>query len=92
MIIKPVITEKTIALAENLNQYTFEVSPLANKTEAAKDLSKQFKVTVKAVKVLNRLGQTYRVGRDGRHFGKRQDRKVMVFKLKAGDTIDFFKQ
>ena len=92
MIIKPVITEKTIALAESLNQYTFEVSPLANKTEAAKDLSKQFKVTVKAVKVLNRLGQTYRVGRDGRHFGKHQDRKIMVFKLKAGDTIDFFKQ
>ncbi len=92
MIIKPVITEKTVAMADKLNQYTFEVSPMANKTEAAKDLSKQFGVTVETVRVSNRLGQSYRVGRDGRHFGKKADRKIMVFKLKAGDKIDIFMQ
>lgn len=92
MIIKPIITEKTISLADKLNQYTFEVSLAANKTEAAKQLAKQFGVTVEAVRVSNRLGQAYRIGRDARRMGKRSDRKIMVFKLKAGDKIDVFVQ
>jgi len=92
MIIKPVITEKTIALADKLNQYTFEVSPDANKTEAAKDLAKQFGVTVRGVRVSNRLGQEYRLGRNTRRTGKRTDRKIMIFSLKDGDKIGIFTQ
>ena len=87
MILKPVLTEKTIALADKLNQFTFEVTMDANKTEAAKDLAKKFGVTVEAVRVHTRLGQTYSVGRNTRRTGKRADRKVMVFKLKASEKI-----
>ena len=38
IIIRPIINEKTVALANDLNQYTFEVVKDANKTEIAQAL------------------------------------------------------
>ena len=92
MIIKPILTEKTLSLAEKLNQYTFQVSMDANKVEAAKDLALKFKVTVKSVRVINRLGESFTYGKNSRRTGKHSDSKVMIFKLKEGDKIDAFIQ
>ena len=40
------ITEKTATLAANLNQYTFEVAPEANRKEIARAVEKLFNVEV----------------------------------------------
>lgn len=88
-IVKPIITEKTIRLAEEMDQYTFEVNPTTNKTEAAKEIETTFGVKVGEVKVHNRLGKKVRFGRS-RKFGRRSDRKIMIFKLTKG-SIDIFR-
>lgn len=92
LIIKPVITEKTIALAKNSNQYTFDVAAAANKAAAAKELAELFKVKVTGVKAHNRLGKMTSFGRGRRGETKKTDRKIMVFKLKDGDKIEAFTQ
>lgn len=91
MLIKtPVITEKTLSLVNAFNQYTFEVAAEANKTEAAKELSKAFDVTVVNVTTNNRMGKIKPVSPKSRRLTKKSDRKIMVFKLKDGDKIDSF--
>ena len=88
LIVKPIITEKSIRLAEEMSQYTFEVAPNANKSEAAKEIENTFGVKVGDVRVNNRLGKKVRFGRSKKS-GRRQDRKIMVFKLTKG-SIDLF--
>ncbi|MCA9379016.1 50S ribosomal protein L23 [Candidatus Dojkabacteria bacterium] len=92
MLIKnPIITEKTVALANQFNQYTFEVDAAANKVSAAAELAEAFKVKVVAVRVNNRLGKPYMHGKYRRQASLKPSKKVMVFQLKSGDTIDLFK-
>lgn len=88
-IIKPIITEKTIRLAEELGQYTFHVTSSANKSEAAKELEQMFGVKVGGVSVNNRLGKQVKFG-NRRKPGRTSDIKIMVFKLSKG-SIDIFR-
>ena len=48
------VTEKAANLAANLNQYTFEVNPRANRKEVARAVEKVFNVSVTKVNILNR--------------------------------------
>lgn len=90
MIVKrPHVTEKTILLAENLNQYTFEVTLNADKSSAAKEIEDMFGVKVINVTTNTRLGRPKKFGKY-RAPGRRSDKKYMVFKLKEGDKIDIF--
>lgn len=92
MLIKsPIITEKTVALAEQFNQYTFEVAVNANKLAAAAELAEAFKVKVVGVRVNNRLGKSYAHGKYRRVTALKSAKKIMVFQLKSGDSIDLFK-
>ncbi|MBD3280259.1 50S ribosomal protein L23 [Candidatus Dojkabacteria bacterium] len=88
VLIRPILTEKTINLADDLNQYTFEVSVGANKKNVAEALAEKFDVSVESVKIINRLGKVKRFGI--KSIGKRKDTKRAIVRLDKKDKIDLF--
>jgi len=80
----PIMSEKSVNLKEK-KQYTFRVSPQANKPGIKKAIETLFKVKVKNVRTFNVFGKYHRMGR---HEGKRPDWKKAIVTLKEGN-IDF---
>jgi len=82
------VTEKASILAANLNQYTFEVAPNANRTEVGRAVAKVFNVEVKKVNILNKKPKVKtdrsRRGRPGTKGGH----KKAIVTLKEGDKIE----
>jgi len=82
------VTEKAANLAANLNQYTFEVAPGANRIEVARAVAKVFNVEVTKVNILNKKPKTKtdrsRRGRPGTKGGH----KKAIVTLKEGDKIE----
>ena len=82
------VTEKAANLAANLNQYTFEVAPEANRKEVARAVAKVFNVEVTNVNILNKKPKVKtdrsRPGRPGTKGGH----KKAIVTLKAGDKIE----
>ena len=62
IIIRPVITEKSMAGAQ-MKKYTFEVAKDANKIQIAKAVAEVFGVEVKKVNTMNVRGRLRRQGR-----------------------------
>ena len=87
IIIRPLITEKSMGIKEISNVVTFEVHPKANKSEIKKAVEKLFDVKVISVNTMNVKGKTKRY-----RFvmGKKKDWKKAMVKLKPGETIDLF--
>ena len=83
---KPIITEKSSKLAENL-QYTFEVDPNANKVEIKKAIETIFNVKVVAVRTVNVSRKAKRMQR---FEGFKPGYKKVIVRLAAGQTIDSF--
>ena len=83
VLVKPMISEKTIALMED-DKYTFFVAKDANKIEIKQAVEEIFDVTV------NTRNQKGKVKRMGRFVGKRPDTKKAIVTLKAGDKIEVF--
>ncbi|KPJ61536.1 MAG: 50S ribosomal protein L23 [Deltaproteobacteria bacterium DG_8] len=84
---KPLITEKSNLLKEELNQIIFEVNKKANKIEIKEAVEKLFKVNVIKVHTINMHGKIKRLGRSQ---GKKPDWKKALVTLKEGEHIDFF--
>ncbi len=84
---KPLITEKSNLMKEELSQITFEVDKKANKIEIKEAVEKLFKVHVIKVHTINMLGKRKRLGKS---LGNRPDRKKAIVTLKEGEHIDFF--
>ena len=84
---KPLVTEKSNIMKEELSQITFEVDKKANKIEIKEAVEKLFNVHVTKVHTINMLGKRKRLGRSQ---GKRPDRKKAIVTLKEGDRIEFF--
>ncbi|MGJ8652674.1 MAG: 50S ribosomal protein L23 [Opitutaceae bacterium] len=82
------VTEKAANLAANLNQYTFEVDPSANRIEVARAVAKVFDVEVTKVNILNKKPKAKtdrsRKGRPGTKGGH----KKAIVTLKEGDKIE----
>ena len=82
------VTEKAADLAANLNQYTFEVAPEANRKEVARAVAKVFNVEVTKVNILNKKPKVKvdrtRRGRPGTKGGH----KKAIVTLKEGDAIE----
>ncbi|MFA5157797.1 MAG: 50S ribosomal protein L23 [Patescibacteria group bacterium] len=85
-IIKPVISEKSFALAGS-GVYVFLVSSGANKSTVATQIHQQYKVDVIGVNIINIPGKLKKVGRKS---GKRSDIKKALVKVKAGQKIAIF--
>ena len=86
IIIRPVVTEKSIGLMEN-NKYVFKVALSANKIEIKKAVEEIFKVKVVNVNTVRINGKVKRMGR---YEGKTSDYKKAIVQLAEGDSIEIF--
>lgn len=89
VIIRPIISEKTLALANGLNQYAFKVNKDANKIEVKQAVAAKFNVKVVNVKMINVLGKKVRFGKD-RSQGMRSTFKKALVTLQKGGKISIF--
>lgn len=87
IIIRPVVTEKSVNLAQQQNKYTFYVSKQATKIDIKKAVEELFKVKVLAVNTAIIKGKPKRVGR---FRGRKPDRKKAIVTLRPGDKIEIF--
>lgn len=87
IIIKPVITEKSMAGAVD-KKYTFKVAKTAGKIEIAKAVEEIFGVKVKKVNTLNVRGRYRRQGRTGGYTPSWK--KAVVTLTEDSKTIEFF--
>jgi large subunit ribosomal protein L23 len=84
---RPIISEKSTALAEVAGRYAFEVSVKANKQEIKDAVQNLFKVKVRDVRTMIMHGKVKRVGR---FETKRSNWKKALVTLAEGQKIDFF--
>lgn len=83
---RPRITEKAYAV-NALNQYVFQVTPKATKTEVKQAVEAAYGVSVVAVNMTKLPGKEKRAGKT---IGKRSSVRKAVVRLKTGDTITLF--
>ncbi len=84
---RPLISEKSTALAEVAGKYVFEVAAQANKFEIRDAVERLFKVKVREVRTATMHGKVKRVGR---FETKRPNWKKAIVTLAEGQKIDFF--
>lgn len=89
IIIRPIITEKTIALSNDENKITFEVSKKANKVSVAQAIREIYDVRPEKVNIVNTKSKTKRVGR---FVGKTRAIKKAIVKFPEGQMIDIYNQ
>ena len=87
VIIRPVITEKSMKLMSEDNKVTFEVAKSVNKIEVRNAVEKAFNVKVVKVNMLNTKSKPKRMGR---YMGKTQAVHKAIVKLAEGDSINLF--
>jgi len=87
IIIKPMITEKSMALQSSNNCVTFLVAKGANKTEIRQAVEEIFNVKVERVNVINTPTKTKRMGR---YVGTVGGQRKAIVKLAEGNTISLF--
>ncbi|MBQ7608661.1 MAG: 50S ribosomal protein L23 [Desulfovibrionaceae bacterium] len=88
VLVRPFISEKSTALHDAYNRFTFEVHPNANKAEIKEAIEETFDVTVKSVNVV-RMRSVNRT-RQGRTVGRTKCFKKAYVTLAEGDKIEFF--
>lgn len=84
---RPIISEKSTALAEVAGRYAFEVAVQSNKQEIRDAVQRLFKVKVRSVHTLVMHGKVKRVGN---FESKRSNWKKALVTLAEGQKIDFF--
>ncbi|TSC66240.1 MAG: 50S ribosomal protein L23 [Candidatus Berkelbacteria bacterium Gr01-1014_85] len=83
VLVAPVITEKSLALAEQ-SKYTFVVNPLANKAEIAQAIVAHYQVEVRDVALIHHKSITVRK----RHgYGQTASYTKAIVSLKNGQKI-----
>jgi len=87
--LKPVISEKSYALANSSNKYTFFVGKKNNKIEIKNAIEKKYKVTVTNVNTVVKPGKKFRDWETNKYYRK-SDRKKAIVTLKKEDKIDEF--
>jgi len=88
IIVRPVITEKSMQLLED-NKYTFVVTREANKIEIKRALEEIFNVKVKAVNTANFKGKKKRLGRYPYGYKPRW-KKAIVTLAEGSKPIELF--
>lgn len=86
---RPIVSEKSFALAQGDNQYCFKVAKSANKIEVAKAIEDIFDVEVTNVRTLINRPRKVRFGKN-RKEGRKGAWKKAVVTLKEGDKIELF--
>lgn len=94
-LLKPRLSEKAYATSQATNTFVIDVPTDLNKKEIADAVAKQFDVTIKTIRVVNRKGKTKRVmNTTGKRYSNRQgvqsDIKKAYITLAAGSHLPFF--
>jgi large subunit ribosomal protein L23 len=87
VVVRPLITEKATHISERHNAYTFEVNPLANKTEIKDAIEALFSVKVLDVRTQNRRGK---MRRHRLKTGRMRNWKKAIVSLHEEYRIDFY--
>ena len=87
IIIRPIITEKSMRYMDEDNKVTFEVAKGTNKIEVARAVQHIVGVDVEKVNNMNVKPKKKRVGR---YVGKTKAVRKAIVKIKAGQDIDLF--
>jgi large subunit ribosomal protein L23 len=85
VLLRPLMTEKSMRQKDDLNMVTFQVAPDANKIEIRDAIEKVFNVKVSSVRTQSREGKWKRMGR---FEGRRSGWKKAVVSLAPGHKID----
>ncbi len=86
VILRPIVSEKSLQLAEQLNQYTFEVNRWATKQQVRRAVEQLFDVRVVAVRIVNLKGKRRRMRfTEGRTAAK----KKAIVRLHPDDRLNF---
>jgi large subunit ribosomal protein L23 len=88
IIIKPVLTEKSLALAGK-GIYTFKVAKLTDKAQIVKAMLDIYHVHATDVHTVSMTGKTHRVGKKMTKIQKMNWKKAMIT-VKKGETVDAF--
>lgn len=87
---RPIITEKSNYLNEDLHQYVFEVASDATKSMVKDAVETLFDVDVLRVNIINVPAKRTRRARSRRLMVRRSGYKKAIVMLAADDTIDIF--
>jgi large subunit ribosomal protein L23 len=87
IILRPLVTEKSLGQHTERNKVSFLVAPNANKQQIRGAVESIFAVKVIDVNTIYVKGKRKRVRT---REGKRPDRKKAIVTLRAGDKIEFF--
>lgn len=87
VILRPIITEKSMKLMAEENKVTFEIAKGVNKFEVKKAVEALFNVDVEQVNTMNVKPKKRRVGR---FEGKTNRVRKAIVKIKEGQTVDLF--
>jgi large subunit ribosomal protein L23 len=87
VILRPVVTEASAMLQEDLQTYTFIVAKDANKIEIRNAVKQLFNVDVVDVRTANYPSKVRRVGRS---VGRKAGYKKALVKLADGESIDVY--
>jgi large subunit ribosomal protein L23 len=85
VLVRPIMTEKTLRQKEELNSVTFQVATDANKVEIRQAVEQVFNVKVREVRTARREGKWKRMGR---FEGRRPSWKKAVVTLAPGHKIE----
>lgn len=85
ILIRPLMTEKSMRQKEEENTVAFRVRPDANKVEIRAAVESVFNVKVASVRTASFEGKLKRMGR---HEGRRPSFKKAIVKLAPGHKID----
>lgn len=91
IIIKPIITEKMTAQAEEMNRYGFIVDRRADKIQIRSAVESLYGVKVSSVNTMRYGGKSKsRYTKTGFVQGKTNAYKKAIITLKEGEVIDFY--
>jgi large subunit ribosomal protein L23 len=86
ILVRPLLTERGTGNQEKYNQYLFEASLEASKTDIKRAVETLFKVQVEKIRTQVVPGKYRRFGRGG---GMRPDWKKAIVTVTKGQKIDF---
>ncbi len=90
VLVKPIISEKTMDLAMNENSYTFEVSSRATKTDIKNAVKKELKIKkILSVRIVKNPGKkrSRRTPKGGVAFGKTSRRIKAIVRVASDEDL-----
>ena len=87
IILRPLVTEKDVHRSTRDNQYSFEVNPIADKSQIRGAVEELFDVKVTKVRTQNRPGKPRR---HRFNYGRTKSWKKAIVTLDSEHRIDFF--